>query len=533
MAKNNLVLIIGAGPSGLLMACELARYGIEFRIIDKKPGRVQTTNAAGVHTRTLELFDRIGIVDRFLSKGQRWEAFRLHLGTKPLGTLPFTGIDSFYKFSMLIPQSETERILNERLEELKGRVERPVELINFKQEGDKVISTVKHPDGSTETIESGWLIGCDGYQSTVRQISKIPFKGEDIPHEYLVADLHLETNLSNNDGDAYLGKIKILAVFPLGEDLYRVVANLEGKEIKTSISEEEVYSIVQERSRGMFKVKSIIWSSPFWIHSRIADYMRQGSIFIAGDAAHVHSPAGGQGMNTGLQDVQNLAWKLALVIKGLADPTLLESYNAERHPVIKEIVTKTESFTKLAISKNSFLIMLRNFVMTTVLKHCTSIKQKLAMRLTQLSIKYKNSPVINYHTNLGSKSPHPGERAPDVLIGGTSKRLFDYLRNTKHNLIIFTGYQPTENDLINIKEIYTWIKEKYSETIVPLIVGPAQFNGFENILFDEEHSIHSRYHIKKPSLCLIRPDNVIAFFNEDLNRSKLFNFLNLYFHKPS
>lgn len=526
MNESLSVLIIGAGPTGLMMACQLALHGISFRIIDKKPERTQTSNAAVLHTRTLELLDHMGIADRFIKLGVRCKAFRIHgADGQLLAEIPLERVDSRYLFSLFLSQSETERILNEYLEELHGHVERSLELIDVRQENRKMIATVKHADGKLETIESDWLIGCDGYHSTVREKCGILLSGEDLPEEYLVGNFQLESELSQDKGDGFLGKSQLLACFPLGANTYRVVVNLGNQTVSTNISEEEVKQIIHNRSKGIFKVISVAYLSPFWIHSKMVEKMRQGSVFIAGDAAHVHSPAGGQGMNTGMQDAYNLAWKLALVIKGQADPSLLESYQAERYPVIKGIVNRTEIMTKVGLTKNVLWYYLRDFSIKNILGRCDFLQKKAANFFTQLSIHYKQSPIIDYQAAWKWGAPQPGDRAPDVLIESSFRRLYDYLRNPQHHLLLFTGDVIKDNELMQMQEILKEIQQNYSKTVNCFIISPKEIPVLTNVLVDRDLSLHKRYGFDRAGLCLIRPDLYIALISK-LNNKKLKALLN-------
>jgi 2-polyprenyl-6-methoxyphenol hydroxylase-like FAD-dependent oxidoreductase len=530
MNESPSVLIIGAGPTGLMMACQLAFHGISLRIIDKKPERTQTSNAAVLHTRTLELLDHMGIADRFIKLGVRAKGFRIHgADGQVLAEIPLERVDSRYLFSLFLSQSETERILNEYLEQLRGRVERSLELIDLRQEDHKVIATIKHEDGKVETIESNWLIGCDGYHSTVREKCGIPLSGEDLPEEYVVGNFQLESQLSQDKGDGFLGKSQVLACFPLGGNTYRVVANLETT--PTNVSEEEVKQIVLNRSKGMFKVISVSYLSPFWIHSKMAERMRQGPVFIAGDAAHVHSPAGGQGMNTGMQDAYNLAWKLALVIKGQADPSLLESYQAERYPVIKDIVNRTEKLTKAGLTKNALWYYLRDFFIKNLLGRCDFLQKKAANFFTQLSIRYKQSPIIDYQTVWKLGAPQPGDRAPDILIESSFQRLYDYLRDSQHHLLLFTGKVIQDTELMQIQQILKEIQQNYSKTVNCFVVSPKEIPVLTNVLVDRDFSLHTRYGFDRAGLCLIRPDLYIALIGK-LNKKKLRALLNRYI-KPN
>ncbi len=517
------VLIVGAGPTGLMMACELARFGVSFRIIDRKTGRTQTTNAAGIHTRTLEIFHHMGIIDRFLAAGQRWSAFRLYSHDKFMARIPFNQIDSFYQFSLLLAQSETEKILNDRLEEHQGQVEWQVELIDYEQVEGKVKARVKHSNGTEELIESDWLMGCDGLHSKVRELAHIPFEGEDIPHEYLVADVQL-TGPVDDEADAFLGKQNMLALFPLGQGRYRIVATAEGSEVKKTFTDEEVTQIVEQRCIHKFKVSSVLWSSAFWIHSKLAGRMREELVFIGGDAAHVHSPAGAQGMNTGLQDIYNLAWKLAFVIKGIAKPELLNSYGIERLPVIKEIVDKTEGITKAAFLENPLLIKLREMVAKNIIGQSNYLQNRLGMQLTQLAIHYQNSPIINYDTDTAHDAPKPGERAPDIIISENT-RFLDYLCNNQYNLLLFTGDNINNKLLQEIEDVNQWIEQNHVESIKSYVVSFTKISDFKNVIVDSELALHQRYKMNESGVFLLRPDHYIAFSSKKINKENLRHFL--------
>ena len=331
------VLIIGAGPTGLMMACQLARLGIHFRIIDKNAEPTKTTNAAGIQTRTLEIFDQMDIVDRFLEQGKKCHIFQIYGEKSSLATVLLNTIDSHYKYILMLPQCNTEKILTDYLEELKHSVERSVELINLTRAENKMQATVQHATGQTENIECSWIVGADGYHSITREKAGIPMTGSDINQMFFVADAKLKTNLTADAVIVFLNKGTLIGLFPLHENTYRIVANSNQINFKKSYSTDEINELVARYTHGHCAVTEIFWSSPFWIHSKLAKSMQHERVFIAGDAAHVHSPAGAQGMNTGLQDAYNLAWKLALVINHKANIKILDSYSTERYPIVKTI----------------------------------------------------------------------------------------------------------------------------------------------------------------------------------------------------
>lgn len=526
MSSHIPVLIIGAGPTGLLMGCELARHGIPFRIVDKKPERTLTANAVGIQTRTLELLDNLGIVHQFIKIGHECNAIHMHQNGKDLARIPLDLIDSTYHFILSLPQSETERLLTEHLTELKHEVKRPLELTGLTQKDQLITCTLTSLEGDqSETLTCDWLIACDGANSKVRELCGIPFPGEDLSEQFMVANAEMSSFLSNNEIHVFFDHGTLLVTIPFGSHSYRVGVNLHQSPRKFLI-EKEVKEFIQERSLGDYDVNSVSWISPFWIHSKIVNKLRYGSIFLAGDAAHIHSPAGAQGMNTGLQDAYNLAWKLALVINGQAKPELLDSYQEERYPIVSEIVKRAERFTKMILLENSLLLKLRNLFFK-ILNNRPRLTKKIAMRLTQLSLNYKKSPIINYQGKISRKGPRPGERVPDVFINQTS-RLHVYLRTIQHKVLLFTGQNPQEKDLARLGELQLWLNEHYPETLKTFIISGKKVDARENLILDERAAIHKRYHVKTPALYLIRPDNYIAHCSKNLDPARLKQVLETY-----
>lgn len=518
------ILIVGAGPTGLMMACELARHGVAFRIIDKKPERTLTSNATWVQTRTLEILDHIGLASRFLKVGHPCHAINFYIDGKSLVSLTLKDIDSIYPFILMLPQSETEKLLIERLEEFNHHIEWSSELIDVKQEGDEVLTTIKRSDGEIETTSSKWLIACDGANSTVRQKCGIFFPGEDLTEQFVVADAQIDSFTSKDEIHLFFGNGTVFAASPLGKNKYRIAANLHLDYPRQTFYKKEVIDLVQERGQGAYFVTDVTWISTFWIHGKIAEQMRHQSIFLMGDAAHVHSPAGGQGMNAGIQDAYNLAWKLALTIKDQAKPLLLDSYQSERHPVVKEIVNQTEIFTKKALFDKSFLTTLRQFSQQ-ISNDDNELVKKICTMISQVGIQYQHSPIIK-DDNSHSGSIAPGKRAPNVIID-SSTQLYDYLRNTQHNILLFTGTEEKKS-LPHIKQLQEWLGEFHPDLIKTYIVTNKKIYDGENIIFDLGEVIHQSYQITHPSILIVRPDNYIAYYSENFDYIHVENFLKIY-----
>src|ERR1700761_3002996 len=340
------VLIAGAGPVGLTMAMELARYGLSVRIVDKNEHRTDKSKAIVVWPRTLELLDRVGpeVTERFIHIGLKATSTNMFSGDQQIAHIDLSTVDSPYKFVLLIQQSETERLLEEQLATFGVNVERQVQLEGFVQSADGVTCNLDYSDGRQETVEADWLIGCDGAHSTVRHTLAKTFEGSTLLNDWILADLHI----AGLDGPPAISihwhVDGVLALFPLGGTRYRLIADA-GSSTSTTIGEHQTPTLAQVQqiliTRGPKGVAGSepVWLSNFTINERkVADY-RTGRVFLAGDAAHVHSPAGGQGMNTGMHDAFNLAWKLSLVSRRMHDSELLlTSYNAERGAVARLVL---------------------------------------------------------------------------------------------------------------------------------------------------------------------------------------------------
>lgn len=523
------VLIVGAGPTGLMMACELARHDIPFRIIDKKTEPTKGSNATWIQTRTLEIFDLIGIVDRFLQLGHKCEAINFYVNGKGMANIPLSQIDSLYPFILMLPQSVTEKLLTEKLKKSKIRIERSLELTDIKKTNNGMVSTIQLPDGNIEEIVSDWVIACDGANSTVRKKCQIAFPGADMPEQFMVADATMSSFLPNHEIHAFFDKGTIFpekgtlfAAFPWGQKNYRLSANLYVETPRQIYTEQEVREIVAERTHGNYVVESISWVSPFWIHSKIVDQMQHDSIFLAGDAAHIHSPAGGQGMNTGIQDAFNLAWKLALVIKKEANISLLKSYELERFPIIKKIVDDTDFYTNMVLFDKTFFNKLKKFGQD--LAAHPNMSKKIGEQLTQVGLHYKNSPIINYDEKPHATTPQPGERAPNVMIT-KSKKLYDYLGNSLHTILLFAGENSTKHDLAKIKELQNKIDKEYSDLVTLFVISDKKLEKINNIILDKTNEIPHKYNVKNLCVYIIRPDNYIAYYSSKLDLSSLERFL--------
>jgi 2-polyprenyl-6-methoxyphenol hydroxylase-like FAD-dependent oxidoreductase len=405
------VLIVGAGPVGLTMAIELARYKVGVRIIDKAPERTDKSKALVIWSRSLELLERAGVSSRLVEAGQKATSVKISAGDKSIAHFNIEGVESKYPFGLMIPQNETERILDEFLNGLGVKVERPVELTTFTAPGDKVVSTLRHAGGDEETVETSWLIGCDGAHSTVRHQLGMEFRGETSPIDWILADVHLENPPRTPEIEIVWHPEGVLATFPITKDRYRIIADVgaatEDSAPRAEPTLADLQAVLDKRVPGV-RATNPIWISSFRISERkVADY-RVGRVFVAGDAAHVHSPAGGQGMNTGMQDACNLAWKLALVVRGPGSNSLLDSYSAERSPVAEQVLKVTGRMTSMMTATGEVVQFLRNHTASLILG-LAPVRKLAAGVASEISIGYPHSPLNALQRH---EDPLPGQRAP-------------------------------------------------------------------------------------------------------------------------
>ena len=410
----NPVLVIGAGPVGLTMALELARFGVPLRLVDRSAQATQTSRALVLWARTLELMERSGCTGDFLEHGLRAARASVRSGAEVLGAVRFDELPGSYNFGLMLPQSETERLLIRRLELLGVRVEREVELRGLQDDGDQVVARLRHADGSESSVATPWLLGCDGAHSTVRHALGIAFAGETENDDWLLADVRLEGDRAppRDEAAICLHRDGPLAMFPMRGKRTRVVGRIGPSDPQRPRAEPtlaDVQALIDQRAGGGFRAVDPVWLANFRINERMVDEYRHGRVLLAGDAAHIHSPAGGQGMNTGMQDAINLAWKLALVIHGAARPTLLDSYSAERARVGAMVVRNATRLTRAAKLSNPLLRATRNGAIRWLLR-LRGVRRAMAGMLSEIDIDYRQSTL--------SCGPHAGERVPPEHYAG-------------------------------------------------------------------------------------------------------------------
>jgi 2-polyprenyl-6-methoxyphenol hydroxylase-like FAD-dependent oxidoreductase len=385
------VLIVGAGPVGLFLANECARRGLSYRILETKSSQSEHSKALAVFPRTLEIFDMAGLATPFLERANRvtWVAIITH--DRRLARLHFTPEGTPYSFVAMVPQDVTEHLLLEALESRGGRVEYETTFLSAAQDEQGVSATVEH-HGERHEIRAKYVVGCDGAHSAVRHALHLPFEGAEYSGFFLLADIETNESLAGDEMQLCPSELGAVAIFPMSATRRRMVATIDHQEGEAP-SLELVRKIIAERAPAGLEALSLRWSSYFRIHHRLVGSLREGRIFIAGDAAHIHSPFGGQGMNTGLHDVWNLAWKLDLAVRGLGSDPLLDSYSSERLPVIKGVIDTTDFLTKAMGTSSTIAQAVRNTVIP-LMSHIAPAQHAFVQRLSELGIAYSGSPII-------------------------------------------------------------------------------------------------------------------------------------------
>jgi 2-polyprenyl-6-methoxyphenol hydroxylase-like FAD-dependent oxidoreductase len=411
------VLIIGAGPTGLVLALWLTRLGARVRILDKTAEAGTTSRALAIQARTLELYRQIGIADAVIERGRKNIAVNLWVAGKRaahavLGEMG-TGLSPF-PYALIFPQDEHERLLIDLLSDAGVQVERRTELLGFEETAGRVLARLKRPDGSQETCEAAYLAGCDGAHSIVRETLRIGFAGGVYDHLFYVADVEATGTTMNGELHVALDRTDFLAVFPLkSQGRARLIGTVrkEAKQQNEDLSWNDVSRRVLEWIG--IDVKRVHWFSTYRVHHRVAAHFRQGCAFLLGDAAHIHSPVGGQGMNTGIGDAVNLAWKLAAVLQGRADASLIDSYEPERIAFARRLVATTDRAFTAVTSSGAIARLMRLHIVPLLIAPVFAFKtaRRFMFRtVSQTAVNYRESTLSEGRAG----TVHGGDRLPWV-----------------------------------------------------------------------------------------------------------------------
>jgi 2-polyprenyl-6-methoxyphenol hydroxylase-like FAD-dependent oxidoreductase len=399
------VLIVGAGPVGLFVANECARRGLRWRLVEARASQSEHSKALAIFPRTLEIFDMAGVVGPFLEAANRVTSVAVITHGRRLAHLRFAPAETPYPFVAMVPQDVTERLLVEALRRRGGDVEYETAFVSADQLDDCVNVTLDHR-GERRRLRAAFVVGCDGAHSAVRHRLGVPFEGAAYGASFMLADVETNDVLAADELQLCPSEFGPVAIFPMSASRRRIVATIDRPDGDTP-SLELVQKILAQRAPTGFEARALHWSTYFGVHHRHVAQLRSGRIFIAGDAAHIHSPFGGQGMNTGLHDVWNLAWKLDLVLHGHGNERLLDSYSVERLPVIKQVIETTDWLTKVMGTPNRLAQVLRDTVIPMV-SRLAPFQHAFVRRLSELGIAYQGSPITE----------GPGQRYFDDSVRG-------------------------------------------------------------------------------------------------------------------
>ena len=416
------ILIVGAGPTGLVLALWLTRLGVPVRIIDKLAGPETTSRAIGVQARTLEFYQQLGFADRFIEHGRKAPATNMWICGRNRARLAYQSMGgeiSPFPFALVLPQDEHEKSLTDELLKLGVKVERQAELAGFTEKNGGVEISLKRADGMTETCAVDYIAGCDGARSTVRETLKINFEGATYEQRFYVADVQTGWSAMNGEMHLALDEQDFLAVFPLKEEGR---ARLIGTLLNNGTAADSDHAAWEDVNKSVINglgmpIDRVNWFSVYRVHHRVADHFRKGRAFLLGDAAHIHTPVGGQGMNTGIGDAINLAWKLAGVLHGKADASILDSYEAERIGFARHLVEATDRVFAGVVSPRSFDKRLRLNIVPIIFPlmfKVPSVRHYVFRTLSQVALNYRSSPLSQGRAG----DIHGGDRLP--WLNGTT-----------------------------------------------------------------------------------------------------------------
>ncbi len=504
------VLIIGAGPTGLMAASQLRRYGVDVTIIDKKTGPTKESRALVLHARSLEIYEQMGIVEEALKGGEIIQKVQFLVKRKKVQDLPLGKLGeglSPFPFLLIFEQSKNEDLLYSYFKENESDVLWNTEMISIKanpksedsEKNSKIIATVKTKN-EKQTIEAEYVIAADGAKSTVRDALNIQFKGDSYEHIFYVADTSLDWKWGHEHLSIYLFNQSFLGLIPMkGKNRFRAIGILPvSYQNEHPNSFEEIVPHIEKQVNFPLNFSDTTWFSVYRLHHRCMETFRYGNVFFVGDAAHIHSPAGGQGMNTGLQDAYNLAWKLGLFVNGFANEDLLNTYEQERLPVAQKLIASTDrAFAIVTSTKwyNRFLRMRFLPLISSILLKFKRVRLRSFRNVSQIGIRYISSDltVNRVKKPLAVKA---GERLP-YLVLNNNKSLYELLKDPLFHVLVFATTKET-NSNTDVTELENDFRK-----------------GVKVIDLSKEEKIMKQLKINDLTVIVVRPDNYIGLITDE------------------
>ena len=533
---NKRVLVIGAGPVGLTLACELQRHGVAIRLIERKAKANEHSNAAVVHVRTQEILCAMGAVEGVLREGYALPGMRPWAMGKRVGLIEVNGVDSPFPAPRMLGQQHTERLLLEHFEKLGGRIEREVEAVGLEQDEAGVRVRLRHlAEGNREeAVEAAYVVGCEGSKSITREACGIAFTGERyVGKEFLQVDAKLRWNHPHGFGYLFIQREHVVICLPYnGEGFYRIICgrddqNPENHEPPTL---EEMQVLVRNVTDPKAELYDPTWYNRFRSGHRLAEHFRQGRCFVAGDAAHVHVPIGGQGMNYGMHDAFNLAWKLAAVLKGEARSELLDTYELERHAADLSLVRGTDRAFRVLVEHMGLAgAVMKNFGSTLI--SMPGIQDHFRSLMGELNVRYGANEWIEDEG--GGSGPAAGARAPDALVvplpERKTKHLFDLFQGTHWTLLLFAGSHEEDQKAMAKLAAEFALRDGARLHVHLICCGQTPSSAAQaaevSLVMDTEELAHQKYGAEIPCFYLVRPDWYIGFRGSRESTSRLRDYL--------
>jgi 2-polyprenyl-6-methoxyphenol hydroxylase-like FAD-dependent oxidoreductase len=510
------VIIVGAGPTGLSLACQLTRYGVDFVVVEKSEGITPYSKALGVHARTLEIYEQLDLAKQAVARGTIAGKIRLLEKGAVVGEVDLSNIGeglSAYPYLLVLEQTENERLLYQYLQNHGRDVLWQTELQSFSQNEMGVTANVKNR-AEPLVITAKYLVGCDGPRSPVRNALGLSFEGSTFERVFYVADVEIDWKFSHDALHGCLARNAVVAFFPMpgSEKRWRIVGAFPEEFAKDEgeVLYEEIEARIKEEAELELDITRVDWFSTYKVHTRHVEKFSLGRCFLAGDSAHIHTPAGGQGMNTGIQDAYNLAWKLALVVKGAAAERLLDTYNEERLPNARRLLQTTDRMFNLAAGTDWFVNLIRTTVFPPMAKFILSldsVKKRFFPLISQIGITYRDSSLAE-HSGDEKFAVKAGDRLPYFLVDGRS--VYDKLREPKFHLLTFSDGETDylEASKKQLGEMGPNTADLIDHHVIPLYPHVAELFGTD-----------------EPFTLALRPDNYIGFLDSNTSPARLKSYL--------
>ncbi len=507
------VLVVGAGPTGLTLASELRRRGVGCRVIDRSAGRASGSRAVDLQPRTLDIFHRMGLVDAALARGRRISGLSIFDGGRPLAELRYSAEEAAFPFVLGLPQSETERILEAHFESLGGRVERQTQLVSLDARDDGASATLRRRRREGK-IGARWVVGCDGVSSSVRELLGVGVESRGQSETVVTIDAEILWALPPDRVTLFLSDLGYVLVLPMGrERRSRLIIDVEKADFGVEL--EEIEAAIAERVGAPIRLQDATTPQRWRVKRQLARGFQAGRVFLAGDAAHAHSPVGGHGLNQGIQDAYNLAWKLALVVHGDASPDLLESYGAERRGVASGFLDEIDFEARVSLFRSGTDPGSRDRLMRYA-GRCDPLRRGVLDAAVQGAMSYARSPIVQFAGGAESRNmPLLGQPAPHApLVGLRHSTLAERTRGEGFVVLLFSGLDADGDARARVERAMAALsKEEGHHLRTFVVVGnePASADLADALIPDPTGDLHRLYRVTGDAAFVIRPDGYVGF----------------------